>query len=107
VTGVQTCALPIYPNNRIHQGESMNMFKKRASSHFFEIVNQHPEGDVVLFTHGGNIRMIILEVLNQAIDFKNHIPIDNASITIIEKNHEGALEIVKMNDTTHLKSWNL
>lgn len=95
------------PNNRIHQGESMNMFKKRASSHFFEIVNQHPEGDVVLFTHGGNIRMIILEVLNQAIDFKNHIPIDNASITIIEKNHEGVLEIVKMNDTTHLKSWNL
>jgi len=95
------------PDNRIHQGESMNMFKKRAANHFLDIVKKHPNEDIVLFTHGGNIRMIILEILNKPIDFKNHIQIDNASITVIDQNREGNLNIVKINDTAHLKSWNL
>lgn len=95
------------PDSRTHLGESMNMFKKRAASHFRSIIERHPFDHVALFTHGGNIRMIILEILNQDIDFKNHIQIDNASITVIDKNHEGKLVIVSINDTTHLKRWNL
>ncbi len=95
------------PDSRTHLGESMNMFKSRASLHFRSIVEKHPKDNVLIFTHGGNIRMIILDLLKQEIDFKHHIPIDNASVTVIEKTIEGTLSIVCQNDTSHLKSWNL
>lgn len=94
------------PDSRTHSGESMNMFKMRASTHFKAIVERHPSDNVLIFTHGGNIRMILLDLLHQAIDFKNHIPIDNASLTIIDQTPNGEFQILTVNDTTHLKRWN-
>jgi broad specificity phosphatase PhoE len=96
-----------HPDSRTHMGESMNMFKKRASESFKTIVQEHPHDHVLIFTHGGNIRMILLDLLNQEIDFKHHIPIDNASVTVIERTVDGTLKIVNQNDTSHLKTWNL
>jgi alpha-ribazole phosphatase len=95
------------PDSRTHMGESMNMFKARASLHFKNIVQKHPNDNVLIFTHGGNIRMILLDLLNQEIDFKHHIQIDNASVTVIERTSDGTLSIVCQNDTRHLKLWNL
>ncbi len=91
-------------DSAIHGGESLLSFKKRAYSHFLSLVSQHKDQDVFIFTHGGNIRMILNELLNQPMRTDEPLAIDNASVSIIEWNQEkNDLEVILINDTRHLK----
>lgn len=96
-----------HPDARTHGGESMRMFKDRVNRHFKEIVLRHRNEHVLMFTHGGNIRMILLDILGLEIDFKNHVAIDNASITIVDLDASGKQILRSVNDTRHLAKWNL
>ncbi len=82
-------------------GESFNQFKDRSIAVFKEIQSQaSPDDDIVIVTHGGVIRMIVLHLLGQTLDAYDTTPVDNASITTIRINpHSEKPEIVKINQT--------
>jgi broad specificity phosphatase PhoE len=90
-------------DSAIHHGESLNQFKKRAVDHFYFLVEKHLTEDVYIFTHGGNIRMIVLDILDLPLKTEDPLLIDNASITIVAFNQiSKKLEVVSVNDTSHL-----
>jgi phosphoserine phosphatase len=87
----------------VHHGESLISFKKRVVDHFLDLVKRHPDEEVFIFTHGGNIKMILVELLNIPLQADNSLAIDNASITIIKRNSlSNQLEVLSSNDTSHL-----
>ena len=87
----------------VHGGESLLAFKNRAVDHFMMLEKRHSDQDVFIFTHGGNIRMILMELLHMPMTTDNPLIIDNASITIIKRNQlTHALEVILKNDTNHL-----
>ena len=86
----------------IHGGESLVGFKSRVIAHFNELTQKHKDDEVVIFTHGGNIRMILLELLNIPLTEREIIMIENASITVIAWNKDfSKLEIIKQNDLSY------
>jgi broad specificity phosphatase PhoE len=90
-------------DSAIHHGESLNQFKKRVVDHFYFLVEKHLNEDVLIFTHGGNIRMIVLDILDLPLKTEDPLLIDNASITVIKFSQlTKKLEVVSVNDTSHL-----
>lgn len=87
----------------IHGGESLVGFQTRVISHFKELAEKHKHDQVILFTHGGNIRMILLDLLGIPLTLREMIMIENASITIIDWNEDfSKLEIIKQNDLSYM-----
>ncbi|MDX9691805.1 MAG: histidine phosphatase family protein [Acholeplasmataceae bacterium] len=84
---------------KVHGGESLKEFRDRVVSHFMELARKHKDDDIIIFTHGGNIRMILLEILNIPLEKREMIYIENASITVIAWNDDKSkLNIVKQNE---------
>lgn len=91
----------------IHGGESLSGFQSRVVSHFMNLAERHKEDDVFIFTHGGNIRMLLLYLLSIPLTQREMIEIENASITTIAWNKDYTqLEIIKQNEIPHLKEEN-
>ncbi len=87
----------------IHGGESLVAFQTRVINHFKRLAEKHKHDDVFIFTHGGNIRMILLHLLGIPLSQREMIEIENASITTIAWHHHFTeLKIVKQNETPHL-----
>jgi broad specificity phosphatase PhoE len=84
---------------KVHGGESLKEFKDRVVNHFIALARKHQDDDVIIFTHGGNIRMILLEILNIPLEKREMIYIENASITVITWNDDKTkLQILKQNE---------
>ncbi len=87
----------------VHGGETLKAFQKRVTDHLYELAKKHDQEDVIIFTHGGNIRMILFHIngidLNNSYDLK----IDNASITTLKWHiDKKQFEIISINKTAHL-----
>ena len=88
----------------IHGGESLTGFQSRVIHHFMVLAEKHKLDDVFIFTHGGNIRMILLHLLHIPLTQREMIEIENASITTIAWNKDfTSLEIIRQNEIPHLK----
>ena len=67
-------------------GESFNNVKHRIQEFINEIIKEHYNKNIILFSHGGPIRAAISIALNiQSNDLFN-VNIDNTKLTIIEYN---------------------
>lgn len=89
-------------NVKIPKGESLTNFAKRVERCFDEIFSQNAKKTVVLVSHGGLIRIILLKILGQGLDKFWKIQQDSAALNIIEFKN-GVARIVKLNDVYHLK----
>jgi len=75
-------------------GEPIDQFKKRIWETFVNITESHSEDEnVLIITHGGCIRMIIMDILESSAGIFSNLSIDNCSITKIiylpkRKNHK-------------------
>ncbi|TNF09583.1 MAG: histidine phosphatase family protein [Bacillota bacterium] len=86
-------------DENVHGGESLREFQKRVVTHFMELAKRHLHDQVIIFTHGGNIRMILLELLGIPLEKREMIFIENASVTILDWNEDCTkLNIIKQND---------
>ena len=88
----------IVPNS-----EGSRPFEQRVSAAIDSIFAAHPEGDVVLVTHGGVIQVVLQTVVgrhssNGLFAFR----IQNCSLSKIERGTRGRV-ITLVNDTSHLR----
>jgi broad specificity phosphatase PhoE len=83
----------------IHGGESLVGFQSRVVDHFKELAKKHINDDVLIFTHGGNIRVLLLHILNIPLEKREIVHVDNASMTIINyQKDDDAFVIIKQNE---------
>jgi broad specificity phosphatase PhoE len=83
-------------------GEGAAPFASRVESALDRIFKRHPDGDVLVVTHGGVIQV----ALHQAVGRPSHglfpFRIQNASISVIER-RDGRLIVTGVNDVAHLE----
>jgi len=87
----------IYP-----KGESLEIFYKRVSKAYHEILEKHEGKDILVVAHGGTIRSIIAEMFDKPDGktwFKNVV--DNCSLSLYDYDGKKFKEII-YNDTSHL-----
>ena len=86
---------------KIPKGESVRNFVKRVEICFTKISNQNSDKTVVVVSHGGPIRIILLKILKLGMDQFWTIEQNTAAINIIEFKSE-IPQALKINDTSHL-----
>lgn len=85
---------------KAHQGESYRELWNRVDSILQQIIQQHPEGNVIIITHGGT-KAAILKIL-RLVKLDEYIRFNNSGITVIEKKPDNTYSISSFNDTSHL-----
>ncbi len=84
-------------------GESLKSLRKRVSSFLSQVVDKfkHRDGTCVLVTHGGPIRMFLLELLEIPVSLFWTIRVDPASISAVNIRQKYT-EITLLNCQAHL-----
>jgi alpha-ribazole phosphatase/probable phosphoglycerate mutase len=83
-------------------GEGAARFERRVVAAVDGLFARHPQGDVLVVTHGGVIQIALHSVLGRPSHGLFVFRIQNASITVIEKRN-GRIVIGGVNDTGHLE----
>jgi broad specificity phosphatase PhoE len=86
---------------RIPNGETMLEVQARAVSALLRLRADHPDGRVVLVTHGDVIKAVVAYVLGMPLDFYDRLEIAPASITQIVL-HEHTVRLLRLNDSAHV-----
>jgi alpha-ribazole phosphatase len=84
-------------------GEGAAVFDARVSAEIDEIVALHPQGDILVVTHGGVIQVALHRIVGRASRGLFPFKIQNASISLIEKRDARAV-IAGVNDIAHLEA---
>lgn len=79
-------------------GEPMLAMAERAAAAVSRWVAQHPEGTVVLVSHGDVIKAILSHALGQPLDQFQRIVIGPGSISVVHY-HDDRSMVIRMNDT--------
>jgi broad specificity phosphatase PhoE len=83
-------------------GEALNSVQQRLWGAVQEIAAAHPDGTVLLVTHGGSVRALISKVLELDLLNSNRLAIPNAAVTIFRYSPNGDTRLIQMNDSCHL-----
>ena len=83
-------------------GEGSAAFETRVDSALDSIFNRHPEGDVLVVTHGGVIQIALHRVVGRPGRGIFPFRIQNASVSVIERRN-GRLVVSGVNDIGHLE----
>lgn len=94
--------------NRPPGGESLKDLVERVSSFVKLAAKNHPDGNILIVTHAGPIRVILTAVLGLDFRYFWKFKISNGSITVLHYDGSGELNddntfIVKVNETQHLE----
>ncbi|MBO7152699.1 MAG: histidine phosphatase family protein [Lentisphaeria bacterium] len=85
-----------------HGGESVRQFRDRAANFLKELAARHPSGDICCVTHGGFLRMVLLNVMNME-KYPAKARTDNTSISCFRSIDGGASwQLILWNDASHL-----
>ncbi len=88
-------------------GERTDVFVERVWDKFLEIIKQYEQEDTILIvTHGGCIRVIIMKIMQTDEEIFNILKQDNCCINIVhyhkdKEKHKFQIEII--NDCSHMK----
>ena len=88
---------------KIPRGESIKDLVERIRSTIKKIVSNHPDQRVAIITHGGPIRIILMDALGLGLDDWWKTITSNGGISIIEYQSNKA-KVLLQNDTSHLKT---
>ncbi len=90
------------PDYVVPEGESMRQFYKRSLIAFTEIARAHQGEKVLVFTHGGNLGVLLRETLALPIASKRKYSCDNTSVSRFhyEKNE---WKLKSWGDISHIK----
>ena len=88
-------------------GEITEVFVKRVWKVFLEILEKHEKEDkILILSHGGTTRVILLKVLRTTLDIFSILELDNCSISKITYDKDAdpyKFKVLLINDVTHLK----
>lgn len=87
---------------KIPGGESIQELAKRTRTTIKKIISAHPNQKVTVITHGGPIRIILMDALGLGTDDWWKTITSNGGISIIEYQSKKA-KVLLQNDTSHLK----
>jgi probable phosphoglycerate mutase len=82
-------------------GESMRQVQERAVKALFELRQAHPDGTVVVVSHGDVIRAALLFALGMPLDFYSRIEVGLASISTIQIDDFG-IRVLAVNERPRL-----
>jgi len=88
---------------RLPEGETLQEVVERAVREIKEIAERHPQGKVLIVSHGGTIRASIGYLLG--LDLNNYWRLrqDNGALNIVDYQDEDRAILVLFNDTSHLE----
>ncbi len=84
-------------------GESWRQFEMRLIGAIRTLLQQNKKEIVVIIAHGGAIRALMPFLLNAPKEESFKYDPDNASLTIFDRDSNGTLRQVAINDTSHLQ----
>lgn len=93
------------PSLRMPGGESMAELHERTGAAVERIVNQHPDGVVILVSHSFAIMSIISRALGMSLSNFRRLRLTVASISILNFGQRG-ISLLQFNDTCHLQGIN-
>ena len=88
-------------NMAVPGGESLGSVRDRAVAFIEKIRRQHPDGTVVIVTHGGLIAMLLLTYLNENVNFLRKFFARNTNVSRIDF-AETEVRVVYWGDASHL-----
>ncbi|MGE5140642.1 MAG: histidine phosphatase family protein [Rudaea sp.] len=83
--------------------EARETFQDRIRGLLEELQARHPDGRIILVTHGGTLAMIVATVIQ--LDVERHFPFwfDNACLNVVEFGGR-VPRVLSLNDTCHLRN---
>jgi len=82
-------------------GEGAAQFEHRVKVAVADLFSLHPDGDVVVVTHGGVIQAAVAEVVGRRTRGVFPFVIHNASLTVLQR-FDRRTVVTAVNDTCHL-----
>ena len=82
-------------------GETLQIIKERTDKFLQELNEKYDGKHIVLVTHSVTARVILLSVLNSAMENIYRINQGNTALNVIEFRDYGP-DVIKMNDTSHI-----
>ncbi|ABR49742.1 Phosphoglycerate mutase [Alkaliphilus metalliredigens QYMF] len=88
-------------NFQFPNGESMKQMHERATKKIEELIEKHPNENIVIVAHSGVLRSVIAHLITGKIDHHWSFKVDHCSISIVEK--VGDMYVLnKLNQDRHL-----
>ncbi|MBV9198320.1 MAG: histidine phosphatase family protein [Alphaproteobacteria bacterium] len=84
-------------------GESMRQVQERVVKALFELHQTHPDGTVVVVSHGDVIRAALLFALGMPLDFYSRIEVGLSSISTIQIDNSG-IRVLGVNERPRLSA---
>ena len=84
-------------------GESMRQVQERVVKALFELHQAHPDGTVVVVSHGDVIRAALLFALGMPLDFYSRIEVGLSSISTIQIDNSG-IRVLGVNERPRLSA---
>ena len=75
--------------------------QQRVTKGIHRILEEHGEGNIVIVSHGGVLKVMILSLLEIDLSLYNKFWLGNTSISIVEISHKGNI-LSLLNDMSHL-----
>lgn len=82
-------------------GENIVRFARRIQDAIDEIINCHPDENVLVVAHGGTLMVLVCLMLDHPIEKYWQFRVDKASLSEIDVFSDGVI-INQLNDTSHL-----
>lgn len=89
---------------RAPNGERLEQMQGRVVQVIEEICAKHPDGNVVIVTHGGPIKAFLCHTLGTGLYTFRSIWLDNCGVTILSKGQNSRWLLEVMNDTCHVRA---
>jgi broad specificity phosphatase PhoE len=89
--------------SRIPGGETMREVQRRIVEALLEIVEDRPDGAVVVVSHGDVIRAALLFALAMSLDFYNRIEVAQGSVSTLRIDQAG-FRVISINERPRLRS---
>ncbi len=82
-------------------GESYGQVRRRVTAYLEEVVARHPEGNVLVVSHGGALLAYLTGIMRMQMNLSYGFRLDNCSLTIAEQDANGC-RLVTLNDMCHI-----
>ncbi len=87
---------------RVAEGETLREAWERAQPFFETLYQKHTQEEVLLCSHGRQLRILLCKILDLPYQEMERFSHDNTGLTIVEYNPSGKAELLLLNDTQHL-----
>lgn len=86
----------------VEQGETLQQAWQRAEPFMRQLPEQHLDQQVLLCSHGRQLRILLCNLLQVELKEMERFKHDNTGLSVIHWHPDGSRELVSLNDTSHL-----